>query len=344
MSRLREFFLKYVYPEAYKDVDVQYPLPTDGDSIYAKDIDTDNSITTDWVDLDSTGENVAVIPFTGLFTRIQNATTDNPKTLTLYFNRTVLASGVGLGTNIGGNFSNVKVVLLGSGGTERSAVDESADSTVYTSQIYTFEEDVFFNAMRLEFHTANTITLSNITAQKTTNVSVGQVEPTTNSLKVINYSHAELHAGDAFFYKGLHLIAKNTAYEHLIVTPDSDRWSHFTVGVDAVTSSVQVKLFEDVVTSADGALATTRNRNRNFSDNDSTLEIYEIPTVTDYGSRLYTFMLGAGKRSDGGSARDAEEILLKPNTKYVLQVTEQNVAATNVNFAFDWYEHTNLTG
>ena len=158
MSRLREFFIKYVYPEAYKDVDVQYPLPTDGDSIYAKDIDNDNSITTDWVDLDSTGQNVAVIPFTGLFTRIQNSTTDNPKTLTIYLNRTVLASGIGLGANIAGSFSNVKVILLGSGGTERSVVDESADSTVYTSRIFKFKEDIYLNAVRLEFHTVNTVT------------------------------------------------------------------------------------------------------------------------------------------------------------------------------------------
>lgn len=343
MSRLREFFLKYVYPEAYKDVDVQYPLPTDGDSIYAKDVDTDNSVVTDWTDLDSTGENVAYIPFTGLFTRIQNSTTDNPKNLTIYFNRTILASGVGLGTNIGGSFSNVKVILLGSGGTERSAVDDSANSTVYTSKIYTFKEDIYFNAVRLEFATTNTITLSNITAQKTTNVNVSQIDVTTNSLKVMNYSHAELHAGDNYFYKNNVLVAKNTAYEYLIVTPNTDEWAHFTVAVETVTSSVQVKFFEDVTTSADGTLAATRNRNRNFSD-DNTTVVYGAPTVTDYGSRLSAFILGSGKRSEGGGARDAEEILLKPNTKYVLQVTEQNVIATYVNFAFDWYEHTNLTG
>ena len=38
---------------------------------------------------------------------------------------------------------------------------------------------------------------------------------------------------------------------------------------------------------------------------------------------------------------DAEEIILKQNTRYLVRVTEQNVNPSIINFDFDWYEHQN---
>ena len=49
MSRLRDFFLKYVHPDAFSDVSPQIPLPVDGDSVYASGVDFANSDFTDWV-------------------------------------------------------------------------------------------------------------------------------------------------------------------------------------------------------------------------------------------------------------------------------------------------------
>jgi len=51
--------------------------------------------------------------------------------------------------------------------------------------------------------------------------------------------------------------------------------------------------------------------------------------------------LGSSKTS-GGGVRDNEEILLKQNTKYLLRIIEPNIAATNINWVLDWYEHTNI--
>lgn len=151
-------------------VSVQHPLPTDGDSVYCKDIWVDESAVTNWADIDSSDEDVACIPFTNLHTRIQNSTSDNPKILRIHFNRTVAAHQVGLGCTGGGDFSNVEVVLLGSGGVQRSVVDDTSNNTKYTSRNYPFEPQLF-NALELHFHTADTVCLSNITIQKSTNVS-----------------------------------------------------------------------------------------------------------------------------------------------------------------------------
>src|SRR6056297_2445441 len=80
-----------------EDISSQNPLACDGDSVYAKDIWIEESDTTDWVDQDSTGDDIAIIPFNNLHTHIVNTTTDNPKTLTIHFNRTISAHQVGLG-------------------------------------------------------------------------------------------------------------------------------------------------------------------------------------------------------------------------------------------------------
>jgi hypothetical protein len=149
---------------------VQYPLPTDGDSVYAKDIWVDQSIATDWLDEGDTAsaENI-LIPFTNLHTVITNTTATNPKILRIHFNRTINAHQVGLGCVSGDDFSNVKVVLLGSGGVERTVNDDSGNATKYTSRDYGFEPELF-NALQLEFHTADPVCISNITIQKSVNV------------------------------------------------------------------------------------------------------------------------------------------------------------------------------
>jgi len=170
-------------------------------------------------------------------------------------------------------------------------------------------------------------------------VDVNQVDPTTNSLKVLDYAHAELHSGDHFAVRNFELVAKNATKDILIVTPDTARWAHMVIGLESASSVVVGTLYEATVTSSDGTLDGARNRNRNFPDDNTTL-VYEDPTVTTVGDLIYTASVGSG-RNIGGGARDSEEIILKQNTKYLFRMTEQNVVATVVNWVFDWYEHTN---
>jgi hypothetical protein len=119
------------------------------------------------VDLDSAGGDVVSIPFNNLHTAIQNTSTDNPKTILIHFNRTVFLNQVGLGCadHPGDSFSNVVVKVLGSGEVERETFDDSANNTKLTSYNYQFGPEVC-NAVLLEFHTADPITITNITIQK----------------------------------------------------------------------------------------------------------------------------------------------------------------------------------
>jgi hypothetical protein len=170
-------WIKYVYPDAFKDLDPQYtvpvdltnidtqnPLNIDGDSVYPHDVDFTNSDFTGWIG------DTSVLFESPFSTSITNSTATNPKQIVLALNRTTKALQLGLGENNSGDFSNVKISLLGSGGTARAIYDQNADPTKRTSLNAEFEDEVF-NSVLIEFYTADPVSLSNITIQKSTYIS-----------------------------------------------------------------------------------------------------------------------------------------------------------------------------
>ena len=147
--------------------DVQAPIPTDGDSVYVKDIWVEHCDVTNWVDADGIGGDIIKIPFNNLHTAIRNISSDDPKKLRIHFNRTINLFQVGLGCAIhpGENFSNAKITVLGSGEVSRGVLDESLSNTKYTSRNYQFSPELC-NAIDIDFHTSDPICISNITIQK----------------------------------------------------------------------------------------------------------------------------------------------------------------------------------
>jgi hypothetical protein len=174
----------------------------------------------------------------------------------------------------------------------------------------------------------------------TTESRVARIDPATHTLQVIDYAHHEIHGGSHYFYDSHHDVAKAGVIEHLIITPDTLAWAHMVIGTGSTAGQIVVELFEDATVSANGSLETTRNRNRNVADNNTTL-IYEAPTVTGDGNLLDSSVFGTEKNSStGGGDRGNSEIILKQDTIYLFRVTERDVLATTVNITFDWYEHT----
>lgn len=146
--------------------DVQHPLPSDGDSIYVKDIDWDRVTSTGWI---GNVEDVFTSP--GEQAGIYNDNASSPKILYIPFCRTVYLNAVGLGCNLTGKtFSNVKLEFIGSDGTVRSTYDNSVNNTKYGTRLYSFAPTACVG-IRFNFVTTNTdVGLSNITIQKETNV------------------------------------------------------------------------------------------------------------------------------------------------------------------------------
>lgn len=143
-------------------VDVNNPLPTDGDSVYPKDIDVllssigtfDDGESTDILDL-----------FRDIPLSLADNSSNNPKSFTFTFKRPVEATQIGMGCATG-NFSNVKILLKDLAGVVRGEVDDSANDTKHTAFVYKFPSPVAFGAITVEFHTPDPVCIGYIFLQK----------------------------------------------------------------------------------------------------------------------------------------------------------------------------------
>lgn len=194
MSRLRNFFLKYVFPDALREIEPVYPMPTSIDSIYACDIDVDNS------DIDGFS-GVITDFFDDLFTVSDNLTATNPKVIKIWFKHSIQLYSMGFGCNEAGkNFSNIKIKLFGSNETIREIIDESADSTKYTSKSFDFGPTKANGAI-IEFHTADPVSLSNIIVWKSldTNARVLATKPNGHVVPISASDHGNLNVSVSEF-------------------------------------------------------------------------------------------------------------------------------------------------
>ena len=141
------------------EVDVQNPLPTDGDSIYVKDIDAEAS------DNFSFSGEIADY-FNDLSTVNSDSSVASVKKIKVYLKRTIYTSAIGLGcSDTTGSFSNIKIELLGSGEAVRETIDNSADDTKYNSKVVRFAPAAL-NGFIISFLTTDEVKLSNITVRK----------------------------------------------------------------------------------------------------------------------------------------------------------------------------------
>ena len=166
------------------------------------------------------------------------------------------------------------------------------------------------------------------------------VDTSTRAAIGISYAHHEIHSGSHFFTGNFTTLANAAVYDILFVTPATLKYSHmiFEIGTQA---EAMFSYYEGVTTSADGTALVMYDRNRT-TDNTAGTTFYHTPTVTDLGVVIGAGIFGSGNKA-GGSTRDSNEFVLKPNTKYLMRVTNNTSVANWYDWFFDWYEHTDKT-
>jgi len=129
------------------------------DVIYENDIDWGASEFPNWVgnprDLFGNVQNGG----------IYNNSVDNPKYFILRLIRTRQMRTFGIGAS-SGNFSNIKVSVLGSSDATRGVLDLSEEPSKQTSMVYS-EEEFAFNSIKVEFFTDDRVDVSNIFMEHT---------------------------------------------------------------------------------------------------------------------------------------------------------------------------------
>ena len=142
------------------DVDTQHPLPTNWDSVYAKDIDTDWSSV--WT---FTGDITSLVD--DLDTTFSSTWHSSPANFTIKFKRPVTNNWIKFCSPIGKNFSNVKITLKDRSWTSLFIVDESSDNTDKSSEEYFWPQKAFCTIL-VEFYTTDDIDINLALLEKST--------------------------------------------------------------------------------------------------------------------------------------------------------------------------------
>jgi hypothetical protein len=172
-----------------------------------------------------------------------------------------------------------------------------------------------------------------------------QTDTTTGAFKTIDYPHAEIHSGDAYYLSYTATVADGSDIEIRFSSANTTKWPHVIFNISG-TSETDVDLYETTsLTHVSGNALTPVNRNRNSSET-SGMTFCHTPAGSGDGTKIDGVIFGldtgggATRRLAGGSASSRSELILKQNTAYLLRVTS-GTDGNRISINFDWYEHVN---
>lgn len=169
------------------------------------------------------------------------------------------------------------------------------------------------------------------------------VERVTNSLRVMDHEHTEIHEGASYRVDASDAVSANEAHTVSFKTADSTKQVNMEWSISSENSS-NVTVYENSeVTNGDAI--TPRNANRQFPDA-STMQamVEDADIVTTNAAILGHHIIGSSgsKPSDesiGGSSTSRREWILKRNTWYTVEVIDTSVSTQTLWIGLDWYEH-----
>jgi hypothetical protein len=168
-----------------------------------------------------------------------------------------------------------------------------------------------------------------------------KADSATGALNVMPYEHHEIHDGSSFTCSYTVDLAQSASANLLIVTPDTTKWAHFGYEVD-VEVEAHVYIYEAPTATAAANPIVAYNRDRN-SLTAATVVVTHTPTSVTEGTTLIREAHLGSLKNVGGESVDAQEFILKQNTKYLFRVTNViNNAPNYITIRLNWYEHTSL--
>ena len=164
----------------------------------------------------------------------------------------------------------------------------------------------------------------------------------TNQLMTIDYAHHEIHAGSAYFAVYSALGDDTDVIEVRIQTPDTRKWAHMEIIIDAALAATAQLWTPTTMTHEAGNAITPMNRDHN-SANTSGLTVCHTPGGSQAGAANLLQYLGSasasGRSDGGGSTGSRAEFILKQNEDYLIRATSR--ADNNaLSIILSWYEHT----
>ncbi len=160
----------------------------------------------------------------------------------------------------------------------------------------------------------------------------------TRTIPTIGEIHHFIHQGAVFDLSNKITFA-NSETIYLVgetgATPVHFHGERYTVN----KGGFEIRLLEGV-TATGGTAATPRNRNR-ISAKTTTLAVTSGATVTNTGTELYFLGIPGSTVPAFQSPQAGAEVIewiLKPNTKYAIELKNLDAEAKTMYVAFSWYE------
>jgi len=141
----------------YKNIELANPMPVNTGQLYQSDINLEHS------DM-GTFSGTPIDLVDDRWSPITDTTANNPKVITIEFERALQTAIIGIATETG-SFSNTVIKYGLTTFPDQTLVDESADATLKTTLVAP-SVPITLTRIVLEFHTANTITLTHLDMSK----------------------------------------------------------------------------------------------------------------------------------------------------------------------------------
>ena len=177
------------------------------------------------------------------------------------------------------------------------------------------------------------------------NAFVTAIERITGAFRTIETEHAYIHEG--IFYESYNKFTLAAGATRVVtIKPATGTYLHYRP-TNLVTSAdkVTIEFYEGTtVTAATGTAATPSNHNRN-STLASKVTLLDAPTVTANGTKFaQVYIPGAtgtgGTRTGASAGVSNSEWVLKPNTVYMVKVTNGSSGSNDIQINFQWYEES----
>ena len=170
-------------------------------------------------------------------------------------------------------------------------------------------------------------------------------ERLTSAIRTIETEHAYIHEG--IFYESYNKFTLAAGAKRVVtIKSPVGKYLHYRP-TNLVTSAdkVTIEFYEGAtVTAETGTAVTPSNHDRN-SALTSGVTLLDAPTVTADGTKFaQVYIPGAtgtgGTRTGQSAGTSGSEWVLKPNTVYLIRVTNGSSGSNDIQVNFQWYEES----
>lgn len=197
---------------------------------------------------------------------------------------------------------------------------------------------IYYGVGATDFWTAKTENRSGYTCL-TKEVYVSNIENDVynGAVVTIDTEHFHIHAGEHFFVQSVVDLTSNSAIDFITKTTTSP--THIIFAINQTTGAVKSEIWEGVTFSG-GTQIVAINNNRLSSIISPTLHYGGVSSTIGSALKYSTQYIGSGtnpSQSQGGSKRESYEVILKPNTNYLLRLTNLTNSVNNISFEVSYY-------